>query len=54
MLLPEICLMRDQSSDELVEWEQDSTFSVHIFRLFWAMEEAICESKEEMRGLDGF
>lgn len=54
MLFPDICLMRDQSSEELVEWEQDSTFSIQVSRLCWAIEEAICASKDEIRGFDGF
>ena len=49
-LLPDKCLMRDQSWDELVAWLQDSTCSIHILRLFSAIEDAICDSIMEMRG----
>ena len=42
-----------QSSDEFVEWEQDSIFSTQIWRLFWAIVDAIWSSREGIRGLEG-
>ena len=54
VLLPEICLIVDQSSDELVEWEKDSMCSIQVLRLFSAIVDAIWESSVGISGLDGF
>ena len=54
MFLPDRFLMRDQSLEELVECEHDSTCWTQVSLLLLAIVDAICWSIVEMRGLVGF